>query len=382
MTMIREFETTVSWDARLIGIMGSRGTGKTTLMLQHMKKTFGDELHCSLYLSLDNIWFADNRLVDIADYFVKRGGTHLFLDEVHRYPFWSTEIKNLYDEYPSLHVVFTGSSLLELSNARGDLSRRALVYELSGFSFREYLNFELGLQLPSYSLDQMFADHTTIAEEILQAVPPYAHFDSYLEYGYYPYYREGIADYSKRVEQALWVVIEQELVQLRNLHPGYVRKVKQLLAIIADSAPFTPNVSKLSERIGINRQTFITYLSYLEEARVLRLLHRDARGISLLAKPEKIMLDNTNLMAVLGSSMRSKGSVRQTFLASQLGPSHRLAYPPSGDFIVDGRYTIEVGGKSKDMKQIAGIDDAYVAKDGIEVGWGSTIPLYLFGFVR
>lgn len=382
MTMIREFETTISWDARLIGIMGSRGTGKTTLMLQHMKKTFGDELHRTLYLSLDNIWFADNRLVDVVDYFVKRGGTHLFLDEVHRYPFWSTEIKNLYDEYPSLHVVFTGSSLLELSHGRGDLSRRALVYELCGFSFREYLNFELGLQLPSYTLDQILADHPTIAEEILRSVTPYAHFDSYLEYGYYPYYREGIAEYPMRLEQALWVVIEQELVQLRNLHPAYVRKVKQLLAIIAESAPFTPNVSKLSQRIGINRQTFITYLSYLEEAQILRLLHRDSTGVSLLAKPEKILLDNTNLMAVLGSSTPSKGSVRETFLASQLSASHRLEYPERGGFFVDGRYTIEVGGRGKDTKQIVGIEGAYVAKDGIEVGWANTIPLYLFGFVR
>ena len=381
MTYIRNLENTISWDARLIGIKGARGCGKTTLLLQHINKTFENNLSKALFVSLDNIWFSNNRLIDLVDHFAKQGGTHLFLDEVHKYPDWSIEIKNIYDEYPSIHVVFTGSSLLEIIKARADLSRRALIYELPGLSFREFLQFETGFEFPSYSLIEILQDHLSITQTIVSQIKPFVHFNNYQQYGYYPYYREGVADYPQRLAETVLMILEQELPLLRNVEPSYVPKLKQLLSIIAESAPFVPNVTKLSERIGINRQTFITYLTYLEQANLIQLLYRETQGIGLLQKPNKIYLDNANLMHVLGSTKPPIGSQRETFMINHLSKVAAVQYSPQSDFFIDNTYTIEVGGKNKTRKQLQGLDDAYIAADTIEHGHGKTIPLWLFGFL-
>lgn len=381
MTFVRYLENSISWNARLIGIKGARGCGKTTLLLQHINKTFRNDLSKALYVSLDNIWFSNNSLIDLVDYFVKRGGTHLFLDEVHKYPEWSVVIKNIYDEYPSVHIVFTGSSLLEIIKARADLSRRALVYELPGLSFREFLQFETGLFFPSVSLHDIMQDHVDLTQKIVSQVKPFAHFDNYLTYGYYPYYREAIHDYPQRLGETILMIMEQELPFLRNVEPSYVPKLKQLLAIIAESAPFIPNITKLSERIGINRQTFITYLTYLEQANLIHLLYRETKGIGLLQKPDKIFLDNTNLMYVLGNQNPSVGTLRETFMINQLFRVTKVQYSPQSDFLIEDSLTIEVGGKNKTRKQLKGLLEAYIAADNLEHGHGKTIPLWLFGFL-
>ena len=381
MTFVRNLENTISWDARLIGIKGARGCGKTTLLLQHINKMFKDDLSKALFVSLDNIWFSNNRLIDLVDHFAKQGGTHLFLDEVHKYPDWSIEIKNIYDEYPSIHVVFTGSSLLEIIKARADLSRRALIYELPGLSFREFLQFETGFVFPSYSLIEILQNHMSITQMIVSQIKPFVHFNNYQQYGYYPYYREGVADYPQRLAETILMILEQELPLLRNVEPSYVPKLKQLLSIIAESAPFVPNVTKLSERIGINRQTFITYLTYLDQANLIQLLYRETQGIGLLQKPDKIYLDNANLMHVLGSTKPPIGSQRETFMINHLSKVAAVRYSPQSDFFIDNTYTIEVGGKNKTRKQLQGLDDAFIAADNIEHGHGKTIPLWLFGFL-
>ncbi len=379
LTFTRSLEAQISWDARLIGIKGSRGTGKTTLLLQHIKKTFADNLNTALYVSLDNLWFFNNTLTDLADYFLKHGGTYLFLDEVHKYPSWAQEIKNLYDGYPELHIVFTGSSLLEILAARVDLSRRSLVYVLPGLSFREFLEIKTGKKFPILELQDILEHHVELAEDIIKETKPLAFFDDYLRYGYYPFFLEGEKDYVQRLGESILMILEQELPLLKMVEPAYVPKLKQLLAIISQSVPFVPNISKLSERIGINRQTFLTYLQYLQQARLILLLYKEGSGISILQRPDKIFLDNTNLMVLLGENHPNMENLRETFLANQLNEKHSIRYSEKSDFLVDDTYTIEVGGKNKKKKQLDGLLEAYIAADDIEFGYGNKIPLWLFG---
>lgn len=376
---VRSMMAQIHWNARLIGIKGPRGVGKTTLLLQYIKTYFCDCLDEVLYVSLDDLWFANNRLVDLAEYFVKRGGTHLFLDEVHKYPGWSQELKNIYDDYPALKVVFTGSSLLEILNARADLSRRAVVYHMQGLSFREYLVIEQGLTMEPVSLEDILAQHATIAGEVLKVVKPLKYFTHYLESGYYPYYREEPALYTQKMEETINMMLEIELPLLRGLDLAYVSKIKQLLLVIADSAPFIPNVTNISQKIGINRATLLTYLHYLQEVGLSINLFRSTTGISRLQKPNKIFLENPNLSHTLGKP--NTGSVRETFFANQLAYRHQLSFPDKGDFLVDGKFLFEVGGKNKSTIQLEGASNAFIAADDIEYGYKEKIPLWLFGFL-
>lgn len=373
----------VNWDARLIGIKGARGTGKTTLLLQRIKEYHRDDLKKVLYVSLDDIWFSEHRLVDLVDTFVKQGGRFLFLDEVHKYPNWSVEIKNIYDDYPELQVVFTGSSLLEILNARADLSRRAIVYSLPGLSFREYLHFTQGLKYPMLSLDQLRTEHEERAAEISSSLPPLAHFGTYLEAGYYPYFKEIPGLYAQRLSEVINLILEVELPLLRSVDIAFVNKLKQVLLIIAESAPFKPNISAISTKIGINRQTLLSYLHHLKEAGLIRNIYRDSKGISRLQKPDKIYLDNTNIAYVIKPQRPDIGTLRETFFANQLAYQHELSYPDRGDFLVDHQYYFEVGGPNKSTGQLAGLppDITYFAIDQIELGFENKIPLWLFGFL-
>lgn len=377
----RSLASSIAWNNRLIGIRGARGVGKTTLLLQHIKRSFAADLSGVLYLSLDNLWFSEHSLPELADAFVKRGGTHLFLDEIHKYPQWSQAIKNLYDDYPELHIVFTGSSLLEILDARADLSRRALVYDMQGLSFREYLGLQTGASLESFPLEEILEHHETIAMDIVSKVKPYKYFSSYLQTGYYPYFLEGLDVYPMRLEETISMILEIELPMLRMVNTAYIPKMKQLLSIVSESAPFIPNISKLSDRIGINRQTLLAYLQYLAEAKLIRLIYKDAHGIGALQKPDKLYLENTNLMYLFKGTDADLGNVRETFLANQLAWNHGVNFTDTGDFLVDGRYTIEVGGKNKTRKQIRQIEDAYIAADDLEYGYDKKIPLWLFGFL-
>ncbi len=370
----------IAWESRLIGVRGARGVGKTTLLLQYIKSKLTPN-HETLYVNLDNLYFSTHTLGNLIDLFVKRGGKHLFLDEVHKYENWAQEIKNAYDDYPDLQIVFTGSSLLEILKARADLSRRAVVYELQGLSYRSFLNLILGISFMHYSLSDILENHLSIAHEINSAIKPLQYFGDYLEYGYYPFFLEGKNTYALRLEEIVNLILEIELPLLRKVDPANVSKLKQLLKIIAEAVPFVPNVSKLSARIGITRNTFVTYLYYLQEARLTRNLYKNAKGITQLQKPDKIFLENTNLQHTLSFQKTSIGSIRESFFANQVGYQHFIEYPSKGDFLVDEKYTFEIGGINKTKKQISGVRNAFVVKDDIEYGSNQVIPLWLFGFL-
>ncbi|MEM1137176.1 MAG: AAA family ATPase [Bacteroidota bacterium] len=378
----RSLYAEIAWDARLIGIKGARGTGKTTMLLQHIKKTLSQN-NSALYVSLDDIWFTENSLVALADNFVKYGGKYLFLDEVHKYPNWSQEIKNLYDDYPELQVVFTGSSLLEILNARADLSRRAITYSLQGLSFREYLNLMYETSFKMYTLEEILQSHEEISTEIVQDIKPLPFFKEYLKSGYYPFVRELPELYHDRLGEVINLIIDIELPLLRNVAISYIPKLKQLLLAVAESAPFIPNVSRLSERTGINRNTLVTYLHYLEEAGLTRHIYKVARGVTRMQKPDKLYLENTNIAYTLLGKEPNIGNMRETFFANQLAYQYSCTFPTKGDFIVNDSWLFEVGGKNKTTHQLKNwsLEKAFIAKDDIEFGYGQQIPLWQFGFL-
>ena len=377
----RELERKINWNVRLISVRGSRGTGKTTLFLQHIKKTFSNNLNKVLYVNLDNIYFSNNTLVELAEKFASRGGTHLFIDEVHKYENWSKEIKNLYDDFPELHIAFTGSSLLEILNGRADLSRRTLVYELTGLSFREYLSLIKAHDFPIFTLEEILKNNEQISAEIASKIKPFEFFDDYLSFGYYPYFLEGKDDYFNRLNETLNMILEVELPMLRGLEIAYIPRIKKLLAVIGESAPFIPNITQLAAKIGISRQTLLIYLKYLEDAKLINQLYKKSRGLSVLEKPEKILMENTNLIELFNGENANTGSRRETFVLNQLLHSHKVDFSEESDFFVDSKYTFEVGGKNKKRKQIQEIPDSYIIADDIEFGTDRRIPIWLLGFM-
>lgn len=380
LTFIRSMIDKISWEARLIGIKGPRGVGKTTLLLQYIKKNLPID-HSTLYVSLDNIWFAQNSLVDLVDDFVKRGGKYLFLDEVHKYPNWSIEIKNIYDDFPDLKIVFTGSSMLEILNARADLSRRAVIYHMQGLSFREFLAIKAGAEFPVINLEDIIANHVSISREVIKKVKPLEHFGAYLNHGYFPFFQEVPTLYHQRLEEVVNMTLEIELPLLRNVDISYIPKLKHLLHIISESVPFIPNVTKLAERICINRNTLVSYLFFLQEAHLTKNLYKDIVGITQMQKPEKIYLENTNFQFAFTPKNADLGNLRETFFINQLSNSHTVEYVKDGDFRIDGKFIFEVGGKNKTMDQIKGVKNSFIAADDIEYGNQNRIPLWLFGFM-
>jgi len=377
---IRSIMDKIDWNDRLIGIRGARGLGKTTLLLQRIKKFLGNTNE-SLYVSLDNLWFNEYNLLDLVDFFVKRGGKFLFLDEVHKYPLWSQAIKNIYDDFPNLKVVFTGSSLLEILNARADLSRRAIVYDIQGLSYREFLNITQKTDFQAVSLSDILKNHKEISDEILLKVKPLQFFNDYLQHGYYPFFTEGISRFPYRLEEVVNMILEVELPLLRNVEPAYVRKLKQLLQIVSESVPFIPNIDSLSKRIGIHRNTLLSYFYYLQETRLTNHLQKNISGINRLQKPEKIYLENTNLAYTLAENNTEIGNMRETFFINQLSYNHIVEFPNNGDFLVDKKFLFEIGGKSKSGKQIKEASNAYIAADNIEYGFDKKIPLWQFGML-
>lgn len=379
--MVRSAMQDIDWQARLVGIRGARGVGKTTLILQYIKLHLRKQLKQTLYVSLDSLWFAEHSLLDLAEQFAQRGGRYLFLDEVHKYPNWSQEIKNCYDQFPQLKIVFTGSSLLEILHGRADLSRRAVVHELPGLSFREYLQLETAMPLESYPLKDVLLRHEEITAAVLEKLKPFRYWSSYLKNGYYPFHRERDQAYFRKIQEVINVGLELELPQLRGVDTAYVPRLKQLLFIIAQGVPFVPNVSKLSAKIGLQRSTLLRYLHYLEEVKLTQNIFKEAHGISKLQKPQKVYLENTNLMYALAEEEVNAGSVRETFFANQLQYHHKLHYPGEGDFLVDGTYNFEIGGKGKKTRQIKKAARGYIAVDDLEYGFAEKIPLWLFGFL-
>ncbi|MDR0833469.1 MAG: AAA family ATPase [Candidatus Symbiothrix sp.] len=369
----------IDWDSRLICITGPRGTGKTTLMLQYIKENFLNR-DKALYVSLDNIWFTQNSLIDLAEKFYNYGGTHLFIDEVHRYPTWSIEIKNIYDSFPDMHVVFTGSSILKIYQSGADLSRRVINYNLSGLSFREYLLFEHKLDFPVISLIDLLKNHASIASEITSKVKILPEFKRYLEYGYYPFYKEGLKTYLSRLQNVVNTILDSDLPAVEPVEYATIQKIKKMLMILSSLVPYTPNINQLSGEIESNRANTIKYLGYLERAGLIKMLSLYQKGMGLLTKPEKIYLDNTNLLYALTNIHVNIGNVRETFFANQLSVKHAINTSKQGDFQVDGKWLFEIGGSRKTFDQIKDLEDSYIAVDEVETGHGHKIPLWLFGF--
>ena len=376
---IRSILSNIHWDERLIGIKGAKGAGKTTLLLQYIKTTLKDKK--AIYLSLDDIYFFGNTLSDTVRQFVQMGYTHFFLDEVHKYPRWSIELKNLYDSYRNIQIVFTGSSVIQLLDGSGDLSRRAMFYDLHGLSFREYLEFLTGMELGFYKLEEIIKDHQEIANDLLHKFKPFEYFNDYLQKGYYPFFIETPKTYHFRVENSVNQTLESDLPLIKNISGDTIINLKKILYVIAQSAPFKPNIQKISERTGINRNSLIIYLRYLEEAKIIKQLYTSNIGISALQKPQKIYFENSNLIYTLSAPASQIGTVRETFVLNQLAAYHRVTYPKSGDFLVDECYTFEVGGKNKSKQQIAHVNNSFVISDQIEVGIGNKIPIWLLGFL-
>ena len=371
----------IRWNNRLIAITGARGAGKTTMILQHIKKTFGDAPTAALYVSLDNIYFSNNRLLDFAHDFDKMGGKYLFLDEVHKYENWSIEIKNIYDSLPDLKVVFTGSSMLEIYKGKADFSRRVAHYTLNGLSFREFLLLEKGLDLPILELEDLLENHISIASQINKKIKPLPLFQQYLKEGFYPYYKEDSEIYLDRLLHTVNVVLETDLPVIESIEIQTIKKIKKLLFIIAQRVPFTPNIKELSEILEVSRKSLLTYLIYLEKAQLVGLLQQDVSGLKTLTKPEKIYLDNSNLAFALENEKPDVGNIRETFFFNQLKTVSKVISGGKPDFKINNKYSIEVGGKNKGHEQIMGIQNAYLALDNLEYGFMNKIPLWLFGML-
>ncbi len=365
---------------QLVLIRGSRGTGKTTLLLQFLR-SMGLPSSRAAYISLDDIIFNRYPAEDFADWFVKRGGKYLFIDEVHRNPQWSVIVKSLYDRYPMLKMIISGSSALQMERGEADLSRRMLSLNLNELSLREFIAMKYDIGFPAVSIEELLLDHERVAREISSQVKPLMLFDEYLKYGAYPYFLEGIRYYHERLANTVNAVIDTDLPAVSGITYGTILKIRKLLSVLAEAVPFTPNINELSGRVEVSRDLLYRYLHLLEKAGLIYQLRRDSKGISMMSKPEKIYLHNANLSQALTLHGPDKGSERETFFLNQVSALYEVNYPDKGDFIVEGRYTIEVGGRKKTGKQIAEVDNAFVAKDNIEHGSGNIIPLWLFGFL-
>lgn len=370
-TFVRYLHDQVIWDNRLTAIVGARGVGKTTLLLQHIK--LYNDLRDTIYINADDIYFSENKLFDFSSTFYKNGGKHLYIDEVHKYSNWSKELKMMYDYFPDMQVIFTGSSILDIYRGSDDLSRRALTYHLEGMSFREYLNISLGLQLSAYSLEDIVANKV----QIPGIEHPLPLFKDYLERGYYPFYKEP--DYFERLRNVIGLTLETDIPTFANMNISTARKLKQLLFIISQSAPFKPNLSKIGEMLDVHRNQVTDFLFYLEKAGIIAQLRNATKGIRLLGKIEKIYLGNTNLIYAIGEGNPDIGNIRETIFFNQMKVKNNILASEKSDFSI-ADYTFEVGGKNKTRKQISDIQNAYVVKDDIEFGYMGTIPLWAFGF--
>lgn len=377
---IRGYADTIDWSNRLIGIKGSRGVGKTTLLLQYIKKNFKPD-NKVLYVSLDHFWFAENKLYNLADNFYKRGGELLVLDEVHRYPDWAVEIKNIYDDFSGLKIVFTGSSLLQIEKARGDLSRRAVIYQMPGLSFREFINFQTNYNFPAITLDEIVKNHIEIAVSVIDKIKPLELLPNYLNYGYYPFYLENTASFHQKLNEAILTVMEIDIPQFEAIQTSNIILLKRLLQVIATSVPFKPNMQAVSQRTGISLNTMKNYLQYLNNAKIITLLYASSKGLNRLGKPEKIYLQNPNLIYNLGENSQNTGNLRETFFMMNLNEKNKVESSETADFLIDDKYTFEIGGKNKGQKQIKDTPDSFVVKDDIVVGNDNIIPLWLFGFL-
>lgn len=369
----------INWNARLICLKGARGTGKTTMLLQYIKEHYAD-LTRVLYISLDSFRFQLLTLYDVAEYAHTHGIEALFIDEVHYMPHWGQLLKNIFDSFSDLQIVYTGSSMLQLDEAQADLSRRQTVYELQGFSFREYLLFKGVLEHEAVSLNDVLANHLSLALGITSKIKPLMLFDEYLRSGYYPFVFEAGTDYLMRLAQLMQLIIYQDIPRVEDMNLSTLQKAQKLMMILATQVPLEPNISTLCREIGATRDVVIRLLYLMEKSGLLMLVNKESNSYKTLSRPDKIYLNNTNQMFAL-TETANRGTLRETFFVNQLRQNHQVLLPLKGDFLVDGNYTFEVGGAGKTFKQIKDIPNSYLAIDEVEFGSGNAIPLYLFGFL-
>ena len=363
---IRYLYDKIDWSARMIGIVGPRGVGKTTMLLQRIK--LNHSLDDTLFINADDLYFAEHRLFDLASDFYKNGGRHLFIDEVHKYSEWSKELKMIYDYYPDFQIIFTGSSILDIYKGNADLSRRALSYYLPGLSFREYLNLSYGMQLPAYSLEDILSHKIEFPETRL----PLPLFKEYMMKGYYPFFRDP--GYEQRLRNVIGLTVENDIPIYASMNIASTKKIRQLLYIISQSVPFKPNFTKIGQMIDVHRNQVTDFLYYLERAGIIAQLRGETGGIRLLGKVEKVYLDNTNLIYALAENKSDIGNIRETFFLSQMKVYNDVFSSEKSDFRIEN-FTFEVGGQGKQQKQIEGIENAYIVKDNIEYGY-STVAFW------
>jgi len=370
----------INWKERLIGIKGARGVGKTTLLLQHLKE-LSLPASKAAYFAMDDLYFSGHSLKETADTFYKQGGRALALDEVHKYPGWSGEIKNLYDFYPDLQIFFTGSSIIDISKEEGDLSRRALLYDLPGLSFREYLIMKGVANLPVLSLYEILHQPESYGKFLDSSFRPLEYFADYVKHGYYPFGIRNPESLYQRLNQVVRTIVEIDMAELPTFDIRNAKKMLQLIEVIAGQVPFKPNIKELGEKTQIHRNSINAYLHYLKQAKIISLLYPAGKSTATLQKPEKIFLQNTTLLFALAKESANSGSVRETFFQSMVSPKHKLEAPKKGDFFVDSQYTVEIGGSTKKKQQIKFAPNSWVVKDGIETGSKEILPLWAFGFL-
>jgi predicted AAA+ superfamily ATPase len=390
---IRYFLKTNPLKSRFSIVVGQRGVGKTTAMIKHILSSYDNDIFTNkaLYIQADHFLVANRSLYEIAEQFYNLGGEMICFDEIHKYHTWSTELKSIYDTYPKLTIVASGSSALEIYKGSRDLSRRAVVYKMFGMSFREFIELTIGIGLKSFRLEEINRNHQRIAHENINSIEKKGKkilslFKDYLEYGYYPYFRE----YKNKelfyitLEQNIHTTLESDLIAIYpSLSGNSIKKIKKLLSIIAASVPFTPDLKRLKKILDVgDERTLKTYLKYLEDAGIILTASKSGRGLRELEKPEKIYLNNPNLIYAISSQTPVNiGNLRETFFINMSSTLHKVTIPAQGDFLVNGKYTFEIGGKNKDFIQIKDLKNSFLAVDNIEIGVGNKIPLWLFGFL-
>ncbi len=384
--IVREKMNEIHWNARLISILGAKGVGKSTLIKQYLKQNYQPLDRRILYCSADTVDFSTRTLVELADEFTIRGGELLVIDEIHKYKpgtsDWSREVKEIYDLFPDLRLIVSGSSLLQLREGDADLSRRAVKYTMSGLSFREALRFYHGLEFEKWALEDILVHPYDLWQTVTSKCKPVVLFKEYLEKGYYPFLLEGEGEYYTKIEQVVNYIIETELPRICKVDVANVRKMQALIALICSEVPFELNANKIAAALEIGRDTVVEYLKYLGDAKVLNLLYSDKKKIGKLSKPDKVYLENPNILYALAPTKTDIGTLRETFAISSLSESHCVEYGKvQGDFRVDGKYTFEIGGRSKDFSQIAGVKDSYIFADDWDMPDGAKLPLWMLGFL-
>ena len=380
MDIVRSFMGHVNWEAPMLCIRGPRGVGKSTLLRQYVKQHFEAGSEAVLYCSMDFVYFSQHSILEVAEKFYKHGGRLLILDEVHKYENWSREVKEVAEIYPNLQVMMSGSSLLKLIDGDADLSRRCRGYYMPGLSFREYLQFYKGIVIPVHPLEEVLEHPKAIAAEVNAVCRPLQHFHEYLKFGYYPFYLKNPIDYYPLIEQIENYVIDVELPQLRKVNPSNCRKIRALLNVLAQQVPYDVDITKMASAIELQRNTVIEYLNHLNDAKLIQMLYSDLVSVKKMQKPDKIYLENPNLLYALASTPVKIGTARECFAVNQLSYQHTVEYgKQQGDFKVDSEWTFEVGGEGKTFDQIADLPNSYVLADDIESPKGNKLPLWMIG---